>query len=189
MMKNLTDLEIIESVKKGNQSDYEIIIDRYKNKAFSLIKRMLKNEMDAEEVLQDCFIKAYDSLKNFRQESKFSTWFYRIVYNTTLTKLSSKKRKIESEMSSIEDHFNLESDYDFKSSETKDLSELIKKTVEKLPKNYSLVITLYYLNEMSCEEIGETLNTSVSNVKVLLHRSRNALKNLMIKNNYEMELL
>jgi RNA polymerase sigma-70 factor, ECF subfamily len=188
-MKNLTDLEIIESVKKGNQSDYEIIIDRYKNKAFSLVKRILKNEMEAEEVLQDCFIKAYDSLKNFRMESKFSTWFYRIVYNTTLTKLSSKKRKIESEMSSVEDHFDLESEYDFRSSEKKDLSEFIKMMIEKLPENYSLIITMFYMNEMSCEEISEMLGTSVSNVKVMLHRSRNALKDLMIKNNYVMEVL
>ena len=188
-MKNLTDLEVIKSVKKGNQSDYEIIIDRYKNKAFSLIKRMLKNEMEAEEVLQDCFIKAYDSLNNFRMESKFSTWFYRIVYNTTLTKLSNKKRKIESEMSSVEDHLNLESDYDFKSSEKKDLSEFIKKMIQKLPENYSLVITMFYMNEMSCEEISEMLGTSVPNVKVMLHRSRNALKDLMLSNNYVMEVL
>ena len=70
-MKDLTDLEIIASVKRGNQSDYAIIIDRYKNKAFSLIKRMLKNELEAEEVLQDCFFKAYNALSSFRQEAKF----------------------------------------------------------------------------------------------------------------------
>ena len=188
-MKNLTDLEIIESVKRGNQSDYAIIIDRYKNRAFSLIKRMLKNEMDAEEVLQDCFIKAYDSLKTFKQESKFSTWFYRIVYNTTLSKLSNRKRKIESEMSSVDEHFDLTSEYDFKVSERKDLSEFVKEMVKKLPENYSLVITMHYLNEMNCEEISETLNTSVSNVKVMLYRSRNALRDLLLKNDYAEELL
>jgi RNA polymerase sigma-70 factor (ECF subfamily) len=188
-MKNLTDLEIIDSVKKGNQSDYAIIIDRYKNRAFSLVKRMLKNEMDAEEVLQDCFIKAYDSLDSFRQESKFSTWFYRIVYNTTLTKLSGKKRKIELEMTSVEDHFDLESDYDFKVSEKKDMAEFLNKMVEKLPLNYASVITMFYINDMSCEEISEALNTSVANVKVLLHRSRNALKDILLKNNFAEELL
>ena len=188
-MKNLTDLEIIESVKRGNQSDYAIIIDRYKNKAFSLVKRMLKNEMDAEEVLQDCFVKVYDSLNTFRQESKFSTWFYRIVYNTTLTKLSNTKRKIESKMSSVDEHFDLESDYDFKTSEKKDMAQFIKDMIEKLPENYSLVLTLHYFNDLSCEEISETLNTSVSNVKVMLHRSRNALRDLLLKNNYAEELL
>jgi RNA polymerase sigma-70 factor (ECF subfamily) len=56
-MKKLTDFEIIESIKRGNQSDYSILVDRYKNKAYSLIKRMLKNNMEAEEVLQDSFLK------------------------------------------------------------------------------------------------------------------------------------
>ena len=188
-MKNLTDLEIIDSVKRGNQSDYAIIVDRYKNKAFSLVKRMLKNEMDAEEVLQDCFVKVYDSLDTFRKESKFSTWFYRIVYNTTLTRLSSTKRKIESQMSSVDEHFDLESDYDFKILEKKDMAQFIKDMIEKLPENYSLVLTLHYFNDLSCEEISNTLNTSVSNVKVILHRSRNALRDLMLKNNYAEELL
>ncbi|MEJ2195170.1 MAG: sigma factor, partial [Ignavibacteriaceae bacterium] len=76
-MVNLPDQEIIDSVRKGNEADYSIIVDRYKDKAFSLLKRMLKNEQDAEETLQDCFIKAYNSLNNFKGESKFSTWFYR----------------------------------------------------------------------------------------------------------------
>jgi RNA polymerase sigma-70 factor (ECF subfamily) len=150
---------------------------------------MLKNEMDAEEVLQDCFIKAYDSLGSFRQEAKFSTWFYRIVYNTTLTKLSGKKRKIETEMTSIEEHFDLESDYDFKISENKDISKFINEMVEKLPLNYASVITMFYIHDMSCEEISEALNTSIANVKVLLHRSRNALKDILLKNNYAEELL
>ena len=100
-MRNISDQEILESVKKGNQADFAVLIDRYKDRAFSLLRRMLKNQFDAEEVLQDCFLKVYNSINSFKGESKFSTWFYRIVYNTALTKLSSKKRKIETEMSSI----------------------------------------------------------------------------------------
>ena len=92
-MKILSDIEIIESVKKGNQSDYALLVDRYKDKAFSLVKSIVKNDMEAEEILQDCFLKAYNSLKKFRAESKFSTWFYRIVYNTSLTRVSNKKLK------------------------------------------------------------------------------------------------
>jgi RNA polymerase sigma factor (sigma-70 family) len=187
-MKDLTDLEIIASVKRGNQADYAIIIDRYKNKAFSLIKRMLKNEMEAEEVLQDCFLKMYYALNSFKQEAKFSTWFYRIVYNTTLSKISARKRKIENEMSSLEDHFNLESNYDFRITENSDLSLFVNVMLEKLPSNYSSVLNLFYLNEMSCKEISEVMNISVPNVKVMLHRSRNALRDLIIKKNLIREL-
>jgi RNA polymerase sigma factor (sigma-70 family) len=188
-MKGLSDQEIIESVKKGNVSDYALLIDRYKNKAFSMLTRMLKNKMDAEEVLQDCFMKAFNGLTNFKGESKFSTWFYRIVYNTALTKLSGQKRKIESEMTSVEDHINIKSDYDFNVYDRKDISNYIMELVDKLPVNYSAVITMFYLEEMTCEEISKVMNTSVSNVKVMLHRSRNALKDILIDHKLTEELL
>ena len=188
-MKKLSDQEIIDSIKLGNQSDYSIIVDRYKDKAFSLLKKMLKNEQDAEETLQDCFIKAYNSLTGFKGEAKFSTWFYRIVYNTALTKLSSKKRKTENEMSSVDEHFNLKSDYDYNVSERKDMSEFINELVKKLPEKHSAIISLFYLDEMSCEEISKVMDISLSNVKVMLHRSRNALKDIIIKNDLVEELI
>lgn len=188
-MRELTDTEIIESVRKGNQSDFEILVDRYKNKAFSLLCNMLKDSMEAEEVLQDAFLKAYNGLKDFKFEAKFSTWFYRIVYNTAITRLSAKKRKIEKEMISVDDELNIVDEFSPGISEKKDLSEFIIGMVNKLPENYASVITMFYLEEMTCEEISEVTNRSVSNVKVLLHRSRNALKDLVLKNNYTMELL
>ncbi|MCW8802986.1 MAG: sigma-70 family RNA polymerase sigma factor [Ignavibacteriaceae bacterium] len=188
-MRNLSDQEIIESVIKGNDSDYSIIVDRYKNKAFSMLKRMLKNEFDAEEVLQDCFLKAFNSLNTFKGEAKFSTWFYRIVYNTTLTKLSSKKRKTETEMSSVEEHFDLESEYRSDEIEMKDVNQLIHDTISKLPERYSAIITMFYLNEMSIQEISEVMQITVSNVKVMLHRSRNTLRDLIIKSKLAEELI
>ena len=188
-MRNLSDQEIIESIRKGNDTDYSIIVDRYKNKAFSMLKRMLKNEFDAEEVLQDCFLKAFKSLSSFKGESKFSTWFYRIVYNTALTKLSSKKRMTETQMSSVEDHFNLESEYVSDEIEKKDVNQLIHDTISKLPERYSAIITMFYLNEMNIEEISEVMQITVSNVKVMLHRSRNALRDLIIKSKLAEELI
>jgi RNA polymerase sigma-70 factor (ECF subfamily) len=188
-MKGVSDQEIIESVKKGNHSDYAILIDKYKNKAFSMLTRMLKNRMEAEEVLQDCFLKAFKGLNNFKGDSKFSTWFYKIVYNSALSRLSIQKRKTEMEMFSVEDHFNLISNYDYNLTEQKDLSLYIKEMVDKLPANYASVISMFYLESLSCEEISEVMGTSVNNVKVMLHRSRSALKDIMIKNNYTEELL
>ena len=187
-MKNLSDFEIIESIKRGNHSDFSILIERYKNKAFSLLKRMLKNEMEAEEVLQDSFLKTFNGLKNFKQESKFSTWFYRIVYNSALTKLSNKRRKIENEMTSVEDHLELESNINYNPTEQKNISEIINSLIEKLPEKYSTVINMFYLNGMSCEEIAEITSTSVSNVKVLLYRARNTFKDILVKYNLTEEL-
>ena len=187
-MKGLSDQEVIESVKKGNHSDYAILIDRYKNKAFSMLTRILKNKMEAEEVLQDCFLKAFKGLNTFKGEAKFSTWFYKIVYNTALSRISAQKRKIESEMASIHELFNLESENDYNISEQKDISLFINEMINKLPSNYASVISMFYLEGMSCEEIGKVLEITENNVKVMLYRSRSALKDIMIKNNYIKEI-
>lgn len=188
-MKNLTDAEIIESVKKGNQADYSILVDRYKNKAFTMLKRMLKNDFEAEEVLMDAFLKAYNNLGSFKFEAKFSTWFYRIVYNSALTRLSSSKRKIESEMSSIEDVSYLESKFSADEYLNEEKSELIKKMINELPPKNAGVITMFYLEELSIDEISEVLDISVANVKVILHRSRNLLRDIIEKRKLVREIL
>ncbi len=188
-MKNLSDKEIIESVLKGNSADFVFIIDRYKNKAFSMLKRMLKNNEDAEELLQDCFLKAYNKLKSFKFESKFSTWFYRIVYNTALTKLSGKKRQIENDMADIDEFHNIQSKYSADEFIEYDLSDTVRKIVNELPEKNAAIITLFYLEEMTCEEISDVLKITINNVKVLLHRSRNLLKEIIEKKNLKQEIL
>ena len=92
-------------------------------------------------------------------------------------------------MSSLEDHFNLESDNDFRITENLDFAAFINITLDKLPPNYSSVLNLFYLNEMSCEEVADVMNISIPNVKVMLHRSRNALRDLIIKNDLMREIL
>jgi len=188
-MKDLSDLEIIESIRKGNHSDYSLLIDKYKNKAFSMLVRMLKNEMDAEEALQDCFLKAFNGLKDFRKDSKYSTWFYKITYNTALTILASKKRKMEQEMTSINEEFDLGA-YDPEIyATTENVNQFITKMVDKLPVRGALVIILFYLDGLSMNEISAVMGLSLVNVKVLLHRSRNSLRDLLLKHNYQEEVL
>jgi RNA polymerase sigma-70 factor (ECF subfamily) len=150
---------------------------------------MLKNEMDAEEVLQDSFLKAYNALKDFRQDAKFSTWFYKIVFNSALTVIASKKRKIEQEMTSIDEYFDL-GEYDNKIySTTENAREYILKIVDKLPLRNALVTILFYVDGLSLNEISQVMGTSLVNTKVLLHRSRSALRDLLLKHKYQEELL
>jgi RNA polymerase sigma factor (sigma-70 family) len=188
-MKHLSDIEIIDSINRGNVSDYSLLINRYKDRAFSLLKRLLKNEMDAEEALQDSFLKAYNSLKSFRRDSKFSTWLYKIVYNTGLTALSSKKRKIEQEMTSIDDEFDLGSYDNEIYSTAANARQYILNMVDKLPVRGALVVILFYMDGLSLSEISQVMGTSLVNTKVLLHRSRNSLKDLLLKHNYQEEML
>jgi RNA polymerase sigma factor (sigma-70 family) len=188
-MKNLSDIEIIESIKRGNQSDYALLVERYRNKAFSMLKRLLKNQMDAEEALQDAFLKAFSSLNSFKGDSKFSTWFYRIVYNTAMTIISAKKRKTEKEMISINEDFEIESYDNEIYSKSENVNQYIINIVEKLPPRNALIIILYYIDDMNLHEISQVMGMSLVNVKVMLHRSRNALKDLVIKHNLQEELI
>lgn len=188
-MKHLSDIEIIESVKRGNISDYSLIVNRYKDRAFSLLKRLLKNEMDAEEALQDSFLKAYNGLKEFRMDAQFSTWFYRIVYNTGLTIIASKKRQVEQEMTSIDEELELGKFDNEIYSTTENVNQYVLKMVDKLPVRNALVLILFYLDGLSMSEVSQVMGISLVNVKVLLHRSRNSLKDLLLKHNYQEEVL
>ena len=188
-MKNLSDEQIVESVKKGNQGDFALIVDRYKNKGFSLLRKMLKNEMDAEEALQDSFVKVYNSISSFRHESKFSTWFYKIVYNTGLTIIASKKREIEKGMSSIDDHFDLGKEDEKIYAESENVKDYVLKLIDELPVRNALILIMFYIDDMSLKDISEVLNISIVNTKVLLHRSRNGLRDLILKHNYQEEVL
>lgn len=187
-MKNLTDQQIIESIVKGNHSDFALLVDKYKDRAFSLLRRMLKDEMDAEEALQDSFLKVFNSLKDFREESKFSTWFYKIVYNTALTIIAKKKRQVEKQMLSIDEEFDL-SDENEVYSTSNDAKQFILKMVDKLPPRNAIVVILFYIDNFSLDEISKVLDISIVNTKVLLHRSRNSLREILIKHNYHEEIL
>jgi RNA polymerase sigma-70 factor (ECF subfamily) len=188
-MKNISDIEIIESVLKGNDSDYTLIIERYKDRAFSLLSNMLKNNMDAEEALQDSFVKAFRSLNTFRKESKFSTWLYKIVYNTGLTIATNKKRKLQMEMNSIDEVYNLKDEDNEIYATSENAKDYVIKMVDKLPTRNALVLILFYIDSFSLKEVSEVLDISLVNTKVLLHRSRNLLRKMLIKHNYQKELL
>ncbi|MCX7876587.1 MAG: RNA polymerase sigma factor [Melioribacteraceae bacterium] len=188
-MKNLSDNDIIESIKKGNVSDFSLLVDRYKDRTFSLLKRMLKNEMDAEEVMQDSFLKVYKSLSSFRGDSKFSTWLYKISYNSALTFLSSKKRKEEQDFISIDENFDLVKLDNEIYSTTENVNQYILKLIDKLPIKNAIVLILFYVDGFSINEISNVMGISLVNTKVLLHRSRIALKDLLLKHNYHKEIL
>ena len=84
----------INKVLKGNLASYAILVEKHKSMAYTLALRISKNHEDAEEVAQDSFLKAYNSLNSFKQESKFSTWLYKIIYNTALSRF--RKKHIDS---------------------------------------------------------------------------------------------
>ncbi|MBM4176105.1 MAG: sigma-70 family RNA polymerase sigma factor [Ignavibacteria bacterium] len=181
------DEDIVRRILQGNDSEYSILIDRYKDKGFTLAYRIIKDQFEAEDILQEAFIKTYNSLGQFKFESKFSTWFYRIVYNTALTFIRSKRQNLNDDSTIIEEMESNVSEY--KNIESRDLNVFLGKIILKLPEKYSTIITLFYINELSYEEISDLTGNSLSSVKVDLFRARKLLRDIVLKNNYVKELI
>ena len=89
-MENKEELKIIDQVKEGDLLSFRLLVDKYKTMAYHIAIQVVRNNEDAEEIAQDAFLKAYQSIKSFKGESKFSTWFYRIVYNLAISKTRKK---------------------------------------------------------------------------------------------------
>jgi RNA polymerase sigma-70 factor (ECF subfamily) len=179
-MKFRDDNDYIGRVLSGDVSAYASLVAKHKNLVFSIVLKIVNNREDAEEISQDVFLKAYQSLSTFERKSKFSTWLYRIAYNAAI----SKTRKKRVEMVAIEEtvitNYSLdEIGRNMNELEENDRQLILEKALQRLPEEDNLLITLFYKNENSIEEISDITGLSVSNVKVRLHRIRKKLYNEM----------
>lgn len=161
--------ELIKRARDGDSSAWNELIDHHKELAFSIALRYLKNRDDALDVVQDAFVLAFRYISGFRDEAKFSTWLYKIVYHECLRML--KKRKAATEFESGLRSDSESSDEDGIGEET-DISALM----QKLNPNEYLIIQLFYLEEKSINDISEITGFSKSNIKVMLHRSREKMR-------------
>ncbi|MEN8122093.1 MAG: RNA polymerase sigma factor [Bacteroidota bacterium] len=172
-MDKIDDQYYIQKVKAGQADAFRFLVERHKTIVFNIVLQITRNNEDTEEVAQDVFLKAYQSLGSFKGDSKFSTWLYRIAYNMAISKIRKKKIPV----SNIDD-FELADDEikqvydDFESVENLDKKKYLKKAIDQLSPEDSMIITLFYLNEHSIEEISELTDMGKSNVKVRLYRAR-----------------
>jgi RNA polymerase sigma-70 factor (ECF subfamily) len=174
-VSNQNDFIIIEKVLNGDVSAFSFLVNTYKDMALTLAYNIVLNRQDAEEIVQDAFVRAFTGLKTFKGNSRFSTWFYRIVVNTSLNKRKLKKlNTITIEKYSEEEllnsiptglaHYNKD-----------ELKSFIKTALNTLPEAERICITMYYLNELTVDEINLITGFSQSNIKVLLFRGRKDL--------------
>ena len=168
---------IIDKVKSGDLSAFNVLIDEYKNMAFTLALKLMKSREDAEEVTQDAFLKAYTKIHQFEGKSKFSTWLYTIVYHTALTRLRKKQLPMDNTQLGQEENLTAysESDKEWRRLQKGERSSYIQMALSKLSSEDQVAITLFYLNENSLQEICEITGWELSNVKVRLHRARKRL--------------
>ena len=184
MQSKLPDIELIEQTLAGNQFAYADLVKRHQRFVFTLALRFAKGREDAEEIAQDCFVKAYRSLASFQGQSKFSTWLYSIVYTTAMTFL--RKKRVDTDSIDDESTFvqveNHESAYDTNNAENKSRSYYLNQAIEQLLPDDITIITLFYKGEQSLEEIAQTMGIETNTVKVKLFRARQRLKEKLERN-------
>jgi len=178
MQNKYSDTELISKVLGGDKAAYADLMKRHQRFVFTLALRFAKNREDAEEIAQDCFIKAYRSLNTFRNTSKFSTWLYSIVYTTAMTFLRKKRldiQSIDTEAGLLKVQ-NRVSDLGSDEVEHKSKMIFVNRAIDQLLPDDAAIITLFYQGEQSLEEIGQALGMETNTVKVKLHRARHRLK-------------
>ena len=175
-MKFETDIFYLQQIMAGNVRAYAILVEKHKEMVFSIALKILHNREDAEEIAQDVFVKAYQSLSNFKNEAKFSTWLYRIVYNTAISKVRKKKIELSPlDESTINNYSDETSENQFLLSDDPDRVELLQKALQSLPEDENVIVSLFYQNDSSIEDISAVTGLTVANVKVKLHRIRKKL--------------
>ena len=188
-MSTISDQHYIDKILQGDANAFAVLVDRYKNMIFTLALKMIKNREEAEEVAQDTFIKAYNSLTKFKGDSKFSTWIYRVAYNTCLDRL--KKNKKEDNNISIDEfsaHLIKTMDNALSALEDNERKQTIQHCLNLLPREENFLLTLFYFEDQSLEEIGKIMSINANNVKVKLFRSRQKLA-VILKKKLEPEIV
>jgi RNA polymerase sigma-70 factor (ECF subfamily) len=163
----------IDKVLEGNANAYSIIVERHKNRVYNLAFRICCNHEEAEEISQDSFLKAYRALGSFQRKSSFSTWLYRIVYNTAISYVRTKKRAVLS----LEDFPADAADFTGtgtteEEAENEYRRSLLNFAFQKISDEERSLITLHYYEEMSTEEMSDITGIGKSNIKVKLFRAR-----------------
>jgi len=172
--------KLIEAIVNGDANSFGLIVDGYKNMVYTLCIQLMKDSMLAEELAQDSFLKAYKNMSSYRGESKFSTWLYKIAYNTCLSALRKKTVEHSDLNESIVGGY---SNNGLQNLEQEDRNSMLKEVLQTLKEEDRAVIHLFYLEEMSIKEIIEITGISESNIKVKLHRSKAKLK-ILIEESY-----
>jgi RNA polymerase sigma-70 factor (ECF subfamily) len=186
-METPNDLFYVRRARAGDVRAFSAIVSNYQKMVFTIVLKIVGNREDAEDITQEVFVKVFKSLDQFKEEAEFSTWLYRIAYNTTLSEL--RKRKL----SFLSINENLDTDNEpITDEEELDVTEIklqyLEVALKKLPPDEIFLVTLYYFKEQSIDAISKISDLSVANVKVKLHRIRKKLAleiNQLLENEYK----
>ena len=183
MSERDVDAELVARVQQGDKKAFDLLVLKYQRKIMRLVSRMVRDQDEIEDVTQEAFIKAYRALPQFRGDSAFYTWLYRIAINTARNWLASNRRRPSSptefqnedgetfnETDNLTDNNNPESEL-----ASREIAETVNATIESLPEDLRTAIVLREIEGMSYEDIAQTMNCPIGTVRSRIFRAREAI--------------
>ncbi len=175
--QKVTDEELIARFQQGDQQAFDILVHRYKDQLLNFVYRFVGNRNDAEDIVQETFLRVYKNKHYYKEIAKFSTWIYTIAGNLAKTELRKRKRR---KLFSVSNFMNEEKDYEIPDEDKNPELEvdgtikddIIQKAIEKLPPKFKEVILLRDVQGFSYEEISQILNIPLGTVKSRVNRGR-----------------
>lgn len=183
MIPDTGDLALVRRVQKGDKSAFDLLVRKYQHKVVKLVSRYMRDPADAEDVAQEAFIKAYRALPQFRGDSAFYTWLYRIAINTAKNALLSRDRnpvEFDLDMQNIEESSAMQgrlADPETPESllATEEIRETVSRAIAALPEDLRTAIVLRELEGLSYEDIAAAMDCPVGTVRSRIYRAREAI--------------
>ncbi len=179
---DVPDQQLVARVQKGDKKAFDLLVLKYQHKIMSLISRYLRNSDEVQDVAQEAFIKAYRALPNFRGESAFYTWMYRIAINTAKNYLVARQRRPPTLDVDIDDAEHFEGNFDLKDIENpenilfgSELKEVVERAIQALPDELRTAVSLREFDGLSYEDIAIAMDCPVGTVRSRIFRAREAI--------------
>jgi RNA polymerase sigma-70 factor, ECF subfamily len=183
--ESLTDEEVVNRVRAGETALYEVIMRRYNQRLYRVARAILHNDAEAEDVMQDAYVRAYTHLDQFAARAPFSSWLTRIAVNEALARRRSSKQHQEVDATDFDGEISMQDLYKSpdpeQSASGAQLREFLEQAVLDLPEQYRTVVMLRDIEELSTAETADALDLTVENVKIRLHRGHGMIRNWLFE--------